>query len=107
MRPSSRGVCISRSPCDVALAVGFGAPSGPTFCACVETGTATQTSAIATIIRRIRAKHDIATRLPGISAQNSDPVLDLDVPVVRRDPAPSARAVTTLEHTLLVDLGDN
>src|SRR5438876_10875908 len=100
MRPSMRGACLSRSRWLVTVAVGLGAPSGPSFCANVGQIAVTANSVTATMTRRTRARKLMTIiLLPFLmrGQRHFGERSDLDVLMISRQPPPSAGAVAALE----------
>src|SRR5260221_1858244 len=109
--PSMRGDCRS-SFCSLAtLAVGLGAPSGPSCCA--GTGVAAIIVRIADatmMMEQILARCLIMVILPllrMLASQSLQRCSNRNVLVIGGSPTPCARTVTALHHPLLVDFGDD
>src|SRR5580704_13945732 len=111
MRPSTRGNSFRRSRSLVTLAVGLGAPSGPSFWAIAGPDTAMVSSIMTMITRRMFARN-VMTIIPVLHPVPSNHSLssfrsDLDALVIRRQPAPRAGAIAPFQDALLVDLSDD
>src|ERR1700738_3119030 len=112
IRPSTRGTCLKSSRSLVTLAVGLGAPSGPSFCAIAGADTTNTRSVRAIDTRRMRARNVMTIILPlsrflrwGLPPMAARS--DLDPLVISRHPAPRAGAVTAFQNPFLVNLGND
>src|ERR1700694_3757320 len=108
MGPWARGNCLIRSRWLVTLAVGLGAPSGPSFWAIAGADTTIPSTIMAKVRRRMRTRNVMTIiLLPCCDHPPRPDRSDLDVLAISRQPAPGAGAIAPLQDTLLVDLGDD
>src|SRR5262245_17687137 len=107
-RPEMRSSSLRSWSSRTELAVGLTELSGLRCCALAGAATATiSASAIAPTMKRRRAVSFGIFALPCIGRRSPAQLLRRDGLAISRLPAPSAGAVAALDHSLLVDLGDD
>src|SRR3569833_1156772 len=102
-----RGTCFSSVCSSTPLAVGSGAPSGPSFCAIAGAHTIIASSIIAEARRRMRVRNLITTVLLSCRGNARGRRSEVDVLMIGRQPTPRAGTVAASQDPFLVDLGDD
>src|SRR3569833_2032317 len=102
-----RGTCFSSVCSSTPLAVGSGAPSGPSFCAIAGAHTIIASSILAEARRRMRVRNLITTVLLSCRGNARGRRAEVDVLMIGRQPTPRAGTVAASQDPFLVDLGDD